>query len=258
MARHSGYRVERINRARLALAAGQEMAHGRHLMFGLVEADLTEPLRRMDEHRAQYGERLSLAGYVTSCLARTLREFPDLNAFRRGRSIVVLDEVIVVVLVERLIDGQSAVGYLPIRGADTKSLRQITREIREEQASPPRVVPGQKWLELLPTWLAPLVMHWASRSVGWALRFGTAGVNNIGFGELSGWGLSPGAGTVAVTVGGISGEDRPDGSRHRIGHLTLTFDHDVVDGAPAARFTSRLLALLQSGETVGDLTGRQP
>jgi len=29
--------------------------------------------------------------------------------------------------------------------------------------------------------------------------------------------------------------------------LTLTFDHDVVDGAPAARFASRLKELIESG-----------
>lgn len=252
MAGQGGYRVVRISRARRALAAGQEMAQGRHLMFGLVEVDLTEPLRLMAEHKARYGERLSLAGYVTACLARTLRELPELNAFRRGRSIVLLDEVIVVVLVERLIDSQSAVGYLPIRRADTKSLVEITREIRAEQASPPRVVPGQRWLEMLPAAAAPLVMRWASRSIGWALRFGTAGVNNLGFGRLAGWGLAPGAGTVAVTIGGISPEDRPDGSQRQIAHVTLTFDHDVVDGAPAARFTSRLIARLVSGEAVAE------
>jgi pyruvate/2-oxoglutarate dehydrogenase complex dihydrolipoamide acyltransferase (E2) component len=249
MARPSGYRVERISRARLALAAGQAMAHRRHLMFGLVEVDVTEPLRLIAEHRALCGERLSLSGYVTTCLARTLREFPELNAFRRGRSVVMLDEVIVVVLVERLIDGQSAVEYLPIRQADAKSLVEITREIRAEQASPPRVVPGQRWLERLPTSLTPFVMGWASRSIWWGLRFGTAGVNNIGFGRLSGWGLSPGAGTVAVTIGGVSPRQAADGTERQIAHLTLTFDHDVVDGAPAARFTSRLVERLESGET---------
>jgi pyruvate/2-oxoglutarate dehydrogenase complex dihydrolipoamide acyltransferase (E2) component len=29
--------------------------------------------------------------------------------------------------------------------------------------------------------------------------------------------------------------------------LTLIFDHDVVDGAPAARFTRRLVELIESG-----------
>jgi len=30
-------------------------------------------------------------------------------------------------------------------------------------------------------------------------------------------------------------------------NLTVVFDHDVVDGAPAARFTRRLVALIESG-----------
>ena len=30
-------------------------------------------------------------------------------------------------------------------------------------------------------------------------------------------------------------------------HLTIGFDHDVVDGAPAARFVRRLTELIESG-----------
>jgi len=30
-------------------------------------------------------------------------------------------------------------------------------------------------------------------------------------------------------------------------NLTIAFDHDIVDGAPAARFTSRFLNLVQDG-----------
>jgi hypothetical protein len=248
MVGHDGYRVQRISRARLALSAGQEVARRRHLMFGLVEADLTEPLRLIDEHRDRCGERLSLSGYIAICLARTLSEFPDVNAFRRGRSLVLLDEVTVVVLLERTIDGQSGVGYLPIHHADTKSLVEVTREIRAEQAAAPRVVRGQRWLERVPVPLVPVIMRWATRNVGWALQFGTAGVNNVGFGELPGWGLAPGAGTLAVTIGGITRCSLPDGTERRTARLTIALDHDVVDGAPAARFTSRLLHHLASGE----------
>lgn len=145
-----GFRIQRLTRNRRTLAAGQEMARRRHLMFALVEADLTEPLRLISEHRARTGEKLSLAGYVATCLGRTLAEFPEVNAFRRGRSLVLLDEIIVVVLLERRIDGQSAVGYLPIHQADTKTVADVTREIRAEQASPPRTIPGQQWLERIP------------------------------------------------------------------------------------------------------------
>jgi pyruvate/2-oxoglutarate dehydrogenase complex dihydrolipoamide acyltransferase (E2) component len=30
--------------------------------------------------------------------------------------------------------------------------------------------------------------------------------------------------------------------------LTLDFDHDIIDGAPAARFAQRLIELIESGE----------
>ncbi|HEY3547848.1 MAG TPA: 2-oxo acid dehydrogenase subunit E2 [Propionicimonas sp.] len=251
MGGQEGYRVQRLSRARLGLVAGQELARRRHLMFALVEADLTAPLAMMSSREANGGEKLSLSGYVATCLARTLTEFPEFNAFRRGRSLVLLDEVIVVVLLERRLDGQAAVGYLPIRRANTKSLLEVTREIRAEQAARPAVVAGQYWLERIPASLAPLVMKWATHSISWGLRYGVAGVNNIGFDQdTPGWGLAPGAGTVAVTLGGISTAPVGHyGTIRRTAHLTLAFDHDVVDGAPAARFTSRLLQLLTSGDT---------
>jgi hypothetical protein len=51
MARPRGYRVERMSRARLALAAGQDLAVRRHLMYALVEADLTVPRQLLREHQ---------------------------------------------------------------------------------------------------------------------------------------------------------------------------------------------------------------
>ncbi len=35
--------------------------------------------------------------------------------------------------------------------------------------------------------------------------------------------------------------------------MTLSFDHDIVDGAPAARFARRLKELIESGYGLGDL-----
>lgn len=57
--------------------------------------------------------------------------------------------------------------------------------------------------------------------------------------------------SVLATVGGIAA--RPwmvDGEVcvRDILHLTLSFDHDVVDDAPAARFAARLVELLSKAE----------
>jgi len=217
-----GYRVERLSRARRALAAGQELARKRHLMYGLVEADLTVPRQWLRVHRERTGEALSLTAYVVTCVARALAEFPDLNAFRRGRSLVYLDE------------------------------------IRAAQEASGEAIAGQRWLERVPVFAVPWLIRWMRRSIRWALRLGVAGVNNIGTGTTAaGWGLSPGAGTLAVTLGGITRRPGLVGgelSEREIAQVTLTVDHDVVDGAPAARFTARLLELLAAGDSIREAT----
>ena len=78
------------------------------------------------------------------------------------------------------------------------------------------------------------------------------------FGNGAGWGIPPATPTaLMVTVGGI-------GKKHAVvdGHtavreylsLTISVDHDLVDGAPAARFTRRLKELIESGYGLSDST----
>jgi pyruvate/2-oxoglutarate dehydrogenase complex dihydrolipoamide acyltransferase (E2) component len=56
--------------------------------------------------------------------------------------------------------------------------------------------------------------------------------------------------TLALTLGGIA--EKPGVVEGRIQvreylSVTLSFDHDLVDGAPAARFTQRFVNLIESG-----------
>lgn len=67
----------------------------------------------------------------------------------------------------------------------------------------------------------------------------------------AGWGIPiPTPTTLMLTVGGI-GEKQVmvDGHATVRDYLSLTIsvDHDIVDGAPAARFTRRLKDLIESG-----------
>ena len=61
------------------------------------------------------------------------------------------------------------------------------------------------------------------------------------------WGLPNGTNyPVSLVVGGLRLGD--DG--HETVALTLTFDHDTVNGAPAARFVRRFARLVESGELI--------
>jgi 2-oxoacid dehydrogenases acyltransferase (catalytic domain) len=75
------------------------------------------------------------------------------------------------------------------------------------------------------------------------------------FGHSCGWGLVPLPHTLGLVVGSIARkpavvEDRIE--PREILHLTVVFDHDVVDGAPAARFAARLVELVMRGAGLDD------
>ena len=90
---------------------------------------------------------------------------------------------------------------------------------------------------------------------------GTVLLTSVGmFGSGGGWGIPFIRHTLAVTLGGI--EEKPvavDGqvTIREMMSVTVSFNHDIVDGAPAARFADHLKGLIEGchGLSNGDTAG---
>jgi pyruvate/2-oxoglutarate dehydrogenase complex dihydrolipoamide acyltransferase (E2) component len=92
----------------------------------------------------------------------------------------------------------------------------------------------------------------AARNPLWVKNnIGTVVLTAVGmFGQGGGWGIPTSIYTLGVTLGGIAEKPGVVDGRIEVREylsLTLAFDHDIVDGAPAARFTQRLKELIESG-----------
>jgi type II secretory pathway component PulF len=87
-----------------------------------------------------------------------------------------------------------------------------------------------------------------------AKRYGKIGVTAVGmFNKDSSWFIPLSSATVLVAVGGIHKKVIfVDGQTEEREHLclTLSFDHDLVDGAPAARFAKTLTEFIESGKVL--------
>lgn len=258
MKNEQGYRIVPFTTNRRLVAASASVGREQNNIQALVEVDITEPRRFIRAHRQRTGEKLSLTAYVITCLARAVAEHPNLNAFRKGRNLIILDDVTINVLVEREIGGEIVPDGLGIRAAQSKGYRQIHDEIRAAQQHGDDGLGGLSgvtWVRFIPSFLFRPFIRLASRNIGMMERFGAVGVTAVGmFGPKNEamW-LIPlvGGATVNVAVGSIV--ERPcarDGQLESREHLclTVTFNHDIVDGAPAARFLKRYSELLASGE----------
>jgi pyruvate/2-oxoglutarate dehydrogenase complex dihydrolipoamide acyltransferase (E2) component len=231
----------------------------KHTIHGLLEVDVTEPRRRIRQLATRGGE-LSFTAFVIHCLARAISEHEMLASYRdwRGR-LIVFDEVDVNAIVERVVHGATLGSVLLVRAANRKSVREIHDEIRAAQGERVRGRDHPMWMAYL--FLPAFVRSWLWRICG---RFphlikrvgGTVSVTAVGmFGGGGGWGIGIGSHTTGLTLGGISqravvldGRIEP----REILDVTLSFDHDIVDGAPAARFASRLRELIESAAGLED------
>lgn len=127
----------------------------------------------------------------------------------------------------------------------------------------------------MPTWFrSAMLLPWSFSNLAKALLAmavrrnpailfsmgGTVALTSVGMfgGSRSGWGLTPTGSSLGLVVGGIAWKPAVIEGRiepREILNLTLVFDHDVIDGAPAARFARRLVDLIESGYGLDEMGG---
>jgi len=256
-----GFEVRPFAASRRMVAASASVNREKNTIHLITEVDIGEARSLITAHRELAGERLSLTGYIVACLARTMAEFPQFNSFRRGSRLLVLDDLVISVLFEREIEGEMVPEPVGIQAVNRKTFRQVNDELRAAQEhSGNRLgsAAGLAWLRFIPDPLLRAFIRLASRNVGMQKRYGVVGVTAVGmFGRGPLWLVPLTSATVTVAVGAIA--KRPtliNGALQEREHLCLTvsFDHDIVDGGPAARFVSRFSEELSSGDELRGLT----
>ena len=117
--KNGAYQIVEMSAERRGMAAYQELKGERHCMYGLLEVDVTTIRQYIDDHKAQTGETLSFAGFLTFCLARAVDEDKTIQAYRKGdRRLVMFDDVDVGITIERQIGSTRApMGHVLRRAA---------------------------------------------------------------------------------------------------------------------------------------------
>jgi pyruvate/2-oxoglutarate dehydrogenase complex dihydrolipoamide acyltransferase (E2) component len=252
----ASYTVETFPAVRQIIVEAGRMGSRRPLIHGLLEIDVTRARTALRNHKARTGESLSFTAFIVKCLAQAVDQDRHVQAYRNWRNrLIIFDDVDVVTLIEAE-RGGVAIPHV-IRAANRKSFREIHAEIRAVQTQPARSEHRSSTLmrlaPYLPSIFRQIFYRLLLKSPQRLKRYsGTCLVTSVGmFGQGSGWGFGflP-MHTLGLTVGGIAPKPGVIEGRIEIREvlsLTITFDHDIVDGAPAARFAQRLKELLESG-----------
>jgi pyruvate/2-oxoglutarate dehydrogenase complex dihydrolipoamide acyltransferase (E2) component len=164
-----------------------------------------------------------LVPFVLSAVAESLREFPELNARVEDGELVLLDRYDIGVAVQT----EQGLVVPVVHGADVLSLDELDAEVK-------RLAEGAQAGTLKPE----------------ELRGGTFTVTSAG--KAAGLFVTPLINHPEVAILGIHRiDERPvvrDGEVvvRRMGNVSVTFDHRVIDGKRAAEFGLEVIARLES------------
>jgi pyruvate/2-oxoglutarate dehydrogenase complex dihydrolipoamide acyltransferase (E2) component len=255
------FRLEPIPRyRRFSIDAGR-LGRGKHIIHGLIEVDITDARRIMRAYQAKTGERPSLTAFVICCLASAIESNDHLHAYMDWRRrLVIYDDVDVNVLLEGAVGGVTVPVPHILKAVNKKSYLDIHSEIRTAQANPrdTQEVGFMRWFLWLP-WILRRPFYWLVLRMPQLFRGYSSPVlvTAVGmFGKGAGWGIPMANFTLTVTLGGalekpavVNGEIKP----RELLDVTVSIDHDVVDGAPAARFVGRFRELVETSHGLDQL-----
>ena len=250
------YRTEPIPRMRrFSLDAGY-LARKRHIVHGLLEIDVTDIRAHLRSHKEKKGEALSFSAYIMYCLGRALQRHPHLHAYRSWRNrLVVFEDIHINTLIEVQKGDKKYPAPHIFKAVNRRPYLDLHQELRSAQTKPQKTQAAafMRWFLYLP---APLrrLFYWAVMRFPQRFRNYSSSVlvTAVGmFGRYGGWGIPAPNFTLTVTVGGIA--RKPGVVEDRIAireylAVTISVDHDIVDGAPLARFANTFQELLESGE----------
>jgi len=251
------YSIEKVSFLRKAVIASASVTKKHNTIHAVTEMDVTIPRTLIKEYEGVNGLKLSFTGYLVACFSQTVLKHPDLNAFIAGNRLVKLKSHTISVLVERKVDQENVPEPLVIAECERLTCLEITKIIREAQNRRDDSfgsLSASRWFTFVPGFLLKLFVQMADRNIQMGVKYGKLAVTAMGmFSKEPVWFIPHGSPTVLMTIGSIvhriiENEGRFENQEHLC--LTVSFDHDLVDGAPAARFMNDLIGEIKSGNEI--------
>lgn len=237
-------------------------------IIGLFELDVTNAMQVFDDYKKK-GKPLSFTSWMIKCIAQAVSEQKTIQTMRKGKKkIITFDDVDIKCIVEKdTANGNKIPIQYIIRKANEKSFLDIQAEIRaaqkykeERSSGEKRIKKRQGSIMSLPKFLRNIIWHTVMTDPFKVKKhLGTIGVSALGmYGNgMHGWAIPKTPHSTQFLLGSIIKKpvvtDDDQIVIRKVLNVTVSFNHDLVDGAPAVRFVSRLRELTNEAFQLQDL-----
>ena len=250
-------------KTRIATLDVCEIGRKKHHMKALLELDVTDTRKLIKTYRNNTKSKFSFIGWLIKTISKTIEENPQIHAFlKTKRKTYIFDDIDISLAIEREYDGELVPLPYIIRKTNKKDFIEISNEIdkaKTKTISKEDVVLGQRKNRILtdlyyflPSIFRRTFWKYLLKNPTLAQRnMGSVMVTSLGMlGKINGWFIYTSIHPISFGISSII--KKPVVVEERIEireilNLTVLMDHDVIDGAPMARFIKKLAENTENG-----------
>jgi pyruvate/2-oxoglutarate dehydrogenase complex dihydrolipoamide acyltransferase (E2) component len=251
------YEILKFPKSRVGTFDVGKIGGKKHHIVGLIETDVTLAREKIRE-QIRNGSKISFNSWVIKIISSTLMENRNMHAINyRKNSQIAFNDIDISIPVEKEVDGKKVPLAAVIRKTNVKSITEIYNEIEKLKkkaihSEKDYVLGKTKGLSLsglffsMPQFIRLFIWRiLLSNPFTRKKNMGTVMITNAGAsGIRSGWIIPKSIHNLCFAIGSIALKPwiyENEVTKREIMNLTIMFDHDVVDGVPAARFTDKLV-----------------
>ncbi|HBH24952.1 MAG TPA: dehydrogenase [Cytophagales bacterium] len=250
-----------IPKSRIATFDVYEVGKTKHHISALLECDVTDSRLKLKQKKSE-GKKWSFNAWLLKVIGNTIQNYPEVAAYMASKKkLIIFDDINITMVVEKELNGEKVPIPLTIDQVNTKSVEAITMEIevaKKQNFSTEDIVlhqksnKGERFYYLLPKFLRLFIWKYVLGHPKVAYRkMGNVVVTSVGMmGRINGWFIHSSVHPISFGIGSIMKKPWVVDDEiciREILNMTILLDHDVIDGAPMARFVQELVKNIEKG-----------
>jgi pyruvate/2-oxoglutarate dehydrogenase complex dihydrolipoamide acyltransferase (E2) component len=257
----NNFSIQEFSRSRIATIDVCELGLKKHHIAAMLEIDVTETRQKIRQYRKNTGN-ISYSAWLIKAIGTTVQNHKRSAAFLKGnRKVVLFDDVNVSFLVEKELNGEKVPFPVLLKKVNELGIEEITHRLtasKDEQISANDIVLHKKSSRAervyyrLPGFFRRLVWKIMLKHPGILYqKMGNVAITSIGMmGKINGWFIPISIHPVCFGISSVLKKPAVINDKvviREIMNFTVLIDHDVMDGAPMARFVSELSKNIEHG-----------
>jgi pyruvate/2-oxoglutarate dehydrogenase complex dihydrolipoamide acyltransferase (E2) component len=255
------YKIQKFPKSRIASIDVCEIGKGKHHIAAMIEVDVTEGRDKVKNYKKNAGN-ISFTAWLVKVISHTISENSIVAAYlKSSREAIIFNDINISFLVEKDINGYKVPMPLLISKANELSIENITdllNNSKSGQLSENDIVLQKKsaWTERMyysfPGFIRRFVWRYMLKHPGIVFnKMGNVAVTSLTMmGKINGWFIPISIHPVCIGLGAVIKKPVVINDTiviREIMNMTILIDHDVVDGAPMARFVKSLTVNIEKG-----------